>query len=131
MYAVTKQNNSDISGKPTVVRHSFRNDSARYTELLLLPTLFSSILAAPLSILAFVREASGHDSSGIGSRSDNCAIRTHVCPPVCVLSLVGPRRHSACHGTPWRKRRSDYHTSTPLNRPLGERSGHGDSRWPG
>lgn len=56
MYAVMKQNNSDMSGKPTVVRHSFRNDSARCMELLLLPTLFSSILAALLNILTFVRE---------------------------------------------------------------------------
>lgn len=57
MYAVMKQNNSDRSGKPTVARHSFRNDSARYMELLLLPTLFSSILAVLFNILAFVRKA--------------------------------------------------------------------------
>lgn len=57
IYAVMKQNTSDISGKPTVARHNFLNDTARCMELLLLPTLFSSILAALSSILAFVRKS--------------------------------------------------------------------------
>lgn len=111
MYAVTKQNNSDISGKPTVTRHSLRNDSARYTELLLLPTLFSSILAAPLNILAFVREADGHGSSKSGSRSDDCATRTHAAPRA--GSLDDPRRRSAYHGIPLGQREDRGLTSRP------------------
>lgn len=111
MYAVTKQNNSDISGKPTVARHSLRNDRTRCTELLLLPTLFSSILAGPLSILAFVREADGvRGSSNSGSRSDDDATRTHAAP----RSLDGPRRRSAYHGIPLGQREeSRINTSRP------------------
>lgn len=86
MYAVMKQNNSDTSGKPTVARHSFRNDSARYMELLLLPILFSSILAAPLNILAFVRVVD--DNSKNRSQSDNCAIQVHVAPQLCRFSTT-------------------------------------------
>lgn len=127
MYAVTKQNNSDISGKPTVARHSRRNDSARYTELLLLPTLFSSILAAPLSILAFVREADGgHGGSKSGSRSDGGAARTHAAPRA-AGSLDGPRRRSAYHGIPpATERRSRISNNvTPLSHPLGPGGGGG------
>jgi len=85
MYAVIKHNNSDTSGKPTVARHSFRNDSARYMELLLLPTLFSSILAEPLNILAFVRKVNWHENSNSRSQSDNCAIQIHVVLQSCRL----------------------------------------------
>lgn len=109
MYAVMKQNNSDISGKPTVVRHSFRNDSARYTELLLLPTLFSSILAALLNILTFVRKTNGHDNSKSRLQSDNCAVQIHAAfQASCRLSRFSISL--AYSSIPETEKTTDYHS---------------------
>ena len=44
IYAVTKQTKSVTRGKDTVAKHNFLNDIAMCMELLLFPTLFSSIV---------------------------------------------------------------------------------------
>lgn len=89
IYAVTKQNNNDTSGKPTVARHNFRNDSARYIELLLLPTLFSSILAVLSNILAFVRKETTCNSEPSPVRQ-LCSVDTWCSP---AFNLFHPWRY--------------------------------------
>lgn len=90
MYAVTKQNNNDMSGKPTVARHNFLNDRARCIELLLLPTLFSSMLAALSDMLAFVHQATTvyvcvrvcvKSNCRSGIQSGSCAAQIHIVFP--------------------------------------------------
>jgi len=117
MYAVIKQNNSDTSGKPTVARHSFRNDSARYMELLLLPTLFSSILAESLNILAFVRKINWHENSKSRSQSDNCAIQIHVALQSCRFIRWSINFHAVIF---LRQKIADYQSSMSLNRSFSE-----------
>jgi len=121
MYAVIKQNNSDTSGKPTVVRHSFRNDSARYMELLLLPTLFSSILAKPLNILTFVRKINWHENSKSRPQSDNCAIQIHVALQSSRLIRWSITSHAV---TFLRQNIADYQSSMSLNCSFSDRGDH-------
>ena len=53
IYAVTKQTKSVTRGKDTVAKHNFLNDIAMCMELLLFPTLFSSIVKLS-NILALI-----------------------------------------------------------------------------
>lgn len=112
IYAVTKQNNNDISGKPTVTRHNFRNDSARYTELLLLPTLFSSILAVLSNILAFVRKATTCNSEQSPVRQ-LCGVDT-CCSPAFNLFHNPWHYFTYCNNPMKRNHRLLYSTADTL-----------------